>query len=54
MRRKGSSDFRCWQDGSLLKAGTSLEHILIDILFGGLVVWLFGGWVVLSPKRPND
>jgi len=54
MRRKGSSDFRCWQDESLLKAGTSLEHILKDILFGGLMVWLFGGLVVLSPKRPND
>ena len=53
-----------------MKAGTSLEHILIDILFGGLVVglsgglvvwwfgclmvWLFGGLVVWSPKRPND
>ena len=54
MRRKGSSDFRCWQDGCLLKAGTSLEHILIDILFGGLVFWWFGCLVVWSSCLLND
>ena len=54
MRRKGSSDFRCWQDESLLKAGTSLEHILIDILFDGLVVWWFGCLVVWLSCLLND
>ena len=54
MRRKGSSDFRCWQDGSLLKAGTSLEHILIDILFGGLVVWLSCLLNDQTTNLPND
>ena len=54
MRRKGSSDFRCWQDGSLLKAGTSLEHILIDILFGCLVVWSSCLLNDQTTNLPND
>ena len=37
-----------------MKAGTSLEHILIDILFGGLVVWSSCLLNDQTTNLPND